>query len=290
MKTKLLGAALLVSAALLAPAWAGGGNHGGGGGGGHFAASGRGSARSGGGPSFQSMPMRSFGGNRMMSSGQRFSSVGRSRSMEFRPHYVNSNANGSLRTRQFSRGNINEGNRNARFANAGNRGGQIRNGNNLRPGWQNHVVAQHSGNWHRDWDRRTDHWWNGHRCHFFNGAWFIFDFGFDPWWPYWYYPSGSYAYGYTYDYDQSYYEQGAYDQGAYYGNNGYEDQSSDSVVVAAQQRLARDGYYRGQIDGVFGPETRAAIAQFQSNHGLRVTGALTTDTLQALGLRQVASY
>ena len=55
--------------------------------------------------------------------------------------------------------------------------------------------------------------------------------------------------------------RGAYDQGAYYGNNGYEDQSSDSVVVAAQQRLARDGYYRGQIDGVFGPEGDTAAVE-----------------------------
>ena len=61
-------------------------------------------------------------------------------------------------------------------------------------------------------------------------------------------------------------------------------------MAAVQQRLAREGYYRGQIDCVFGPETRAAIAQFQSNHGLRVTGALTNETLAALGLRSVASY
>jgi len=26
------------------------------------------------------------------------------------------------------------------------------------------------------------------------------------------------------------------------------------------------------------------VARYQSNHGLRVTGALTTDTLEALGL------
>ena len=51
MKTKLLGVALFVSAALLASAQAGGGFHGGGGGGGggHFAG---GAARGGGGPSF----------------------------------------------------------------------------------------------------------------------------------------------------------------------------------------------------------------------------------------------
>jgi Putative peptidoglycan binding domain. len=61
-------------------------------------------------------------------------------------------------------------------------------------------------------------------------------------------------------------------------------------VAAAQERVAREGYYRGQIDGVFGSETRAAIAEYQSKHGLRVTGALTNETLAALGLRRVASY
>ena len=61
-------------------------------------------------------------------------------------------------------------------------------------------------------------------------------------------------------------------------------------MAAVQQVLAQQGYYRGQIDGEFGPETRAALAEYQSNHGLRVTGTLTPDTLQALGLPRVASY
>ena len=63
-----------------------------------------------------------------------------------------------------------------------------------------------------------------------------------------------------------------------------------SLVPRPLRGIAREGYYRGQIDGVFGSETRAAIAEYQSNHGLRVTGALTNETLAAMGLRQVASY
>lgn len=149
------------------------------------------------------------------------------------------------------------------------------------------MFAEHSANWHRDWDRSSDHWWHGHRCHFFNGSWVIFDFGFYPWWPYWY-PYGYYAYDY-YPYPDSYYG-GAYEGGEYYDQNGYADESANSTVSAAQERLAQQGYYRGEIDGVSGPETRRAIASYQSNHGLRVTGSLTTDTLQALGLRRVASY
>ncbi len=300
MKTKLIAVALLASAALITQTQAGNHNSGGGG---NFAGGGRGVARSGGGPSFRSMPasrfgggasfrpmpVRSFGGNRMIYSSPRFASVSpRSRgSMEFRP-------------RQFGQGNNNRVDRAQRYANGGNqslgnvrseRNGQFRNGNaTLRSDWRNHVFAQHSANWHHDWDRNSDHWWHGHRCHFFNGAWFIFDVGFDPWWPWWYYPYDYYGYGYPYP--SSYgYDPGYYDSGAYYEeDNGYADQSADSAVAAVQQRLAREGYYRGQIDGVFGSETRAAIAEYQSNHGLRVTGALTNETLAAMGLRQVASY
>ena len=319
MKTKLLGVALFVSAALLASAQArGGGGFGGGGfggGGGHFAGGGgRGGGFGGGasfhgmpgGGSFHSMPMRSFSGNRMMYSGQRFSSA---RSMEFRSRPMNTNVGGgSLARSQFARGNMNRGNN--RFANGGSQslgnvarqrtgGSQIRNGNNLPANWHNHVFAQHSANWHRDWNRNADHWWHGHRCHFFNGSWVIFDTGFWPWWgwPYWdpyYYYGYGYGYGYGYNdypygYDPSYYDGSGYGE-QYYGDNGYADQSGNSTIASVQQRLANDGFYRGQIDGVFGQETRAALAEFQSNHGLRVTGTLTNDTLAALGLRRVASY
>lgn len=315
MKTKLIAVALLASAALITQTQAG--NHNGGGGGNFAGGGGRAAVRGGGpsfgampgrfggGPSFRSMPMRSFsGGNRMIYSGQRFSSVGprTPTSMEFRPRNVNSNSNMSIRARQFAQGNMNRGIDNARLANrsnpaitnpgrAGNRAAQVRNGNaNLRSDWRSHVFAQRSANW-RNWDRSRDHWWNGHRCHFFNGAWFIFDVGFDPWWPYWYYPYDYYGYGYPYPYSYGYdNDPGYYGSGVYDDQNSYVDQTGNSTIAAVQERLAREGYYRGQIDGVFGSETRAAIAEFQSNHGLRVSGAVTNETLAALGLRQVASY
>src|SRR5437016_11724367 len=293
MKAKLLVVALLASAAVIAPVQ-GGGYHGGGGGGGRgggggFAAAGPGPARSGGGPSFRSMSAGSFGGSRMIYSGQRFSSPGlrASRSMEFRPQSVHSNAGRSIGSGQFTRGNINRSDRAPRFSNVRTGAGQVRSGNNLPTNWRNHVVAQHSANWRHDWNRSRDHVWRGHHCRFINGSWVIFDFGFYPWWPYGY-PYDYYAddyYGYPYGYDPGYYDSGAYQNEEYYGQNGYGDEYSDSTVAAAQQRLAREGYYRGRIDGVNGPETRRAVARYQSNHGLRVTGALTTDTLEALGLR-----
>jgi hypothetical protein len=314
MKTKLIAVALLASAALITPAFAGGQHGGGGGGGGNFGGGGRAAARSGGGPSFgsmpagrfgggpgfRSMPMQSFGRGRMIYSGQRFSSLGmRSpRSMEFRPQSIRSNAVGSIGSNQVARGNINRVNRSNQFA--GNRSttnlrrdgtgaGQVRNGNaNLRSDWRNHVFAQHSANWHRDWDRHHDHFFDGHRLVFFDGFWWGFDLGFDPWWPYWYYPYDYYGYDYypyQYGYDPGYYDSGGYQGDEYYAQSGYGNADADSTIAAAQQQLAREGYYRGQIDGILGPGTRAAIAQYQSNHGLHVTGALSSDTLQALGLR-----
>ena len=39
-----------------------------------------------------------------------------------------------------------------------------------------------------------------------------------------------------------------------------------------QAALAQRGYYRGPIDGVWGPETRNAIRSFQAHRGLPVTG------------------
>jgi Putative peptidoglycan binding domain len=295
MKTKFYWVALIASAALIAQAQAGGHYSGGGG---NFAAPGPAPARSGGGPSFHSMPARSFGGGRMIYSGQRFSSAGfRSpATMEFRPHYVRSNADRSIGSSVS--GNVNRDNRSTQFSNAGNRAitnsrrdvtgaGRVRTGNTLPRNWRNHVVAEHSANWQRNWDRNRDHIWRGHHCRFINGSWVIFDFGFYPWWPYWY-PYGYYAddyYPYSYAYDPAYYDSRAYQSEEYYGQNGYGDEYANSTVAAAQQRLTREGYYRGEVDGVAGPETRRAIARFQSSHGLRVTGDLTTDTLQDLGLR-----
>src|SRR5207244_5486021 len=81
----------------------------------------------------------------------------------------------------------------ARLSNAGTRAATgarlqrnraVERGSNLPTAWRNHVVAQHSANWHRDWNRRSDHWWHGHQCHFFNDSWIIFDLGFYPWGPY----------------------------------------------------------------------------------------------------------
>ena len=134
------------------------------------------------------------------------------------------------------------------------------------------MFAQRSGNWHRDWDRHSDHWWNGHRCCFINGSWVIFNVGFYPWWPW--------------DYPDDYY----YSNGIPYNGYSDESQSNYSTVVAAQERLARQGYYHGETDGVLSPEMQKAVKRYQSTNGLRPTGYLDTQTLAVMGLRKSASY
>ena len=57
-----------------------------------------------------------------------------------------------------------------------------------------------------------------------------------------------------------------------------------SVVVAAQARLQRLGYYRGTVDGAFGPLTAEAIRGFQADNGLPLTGNLDVRTQRSLGL------
>lgn len=56
------------------------------------------------------------------------------------------------------------------------------------------------------------------------------------------------------------------------------------VLVGAQMRLARRGYYRSAIDGIYGPAMESALSSFQMRAGLEPTGVLDIETLNALGL------
>src|SRR2546430_1450201 len=312
--------------------------------------------RPGGVSSFHRAPARTYG-SRPVYSGQRYSSFGMrsSPSSAYRRPYISPSRGSFTRSGPYTVATIPQGNRIAPFANRRspavtsgwnqrNTGMQFRNGNNLRNAnnlrngnnvrnannhlrgdWQKHVFGQRSGDWHRDWDRHSDHWWNGHRCCFINGSWVIFSSGFDPWWPYaWYppdylangspysgynYPYSGYDDPYSYDYQpgysdsgdyqgQTYYDQNSYpDQSqAYYDasvyqtevdsdQNGYQDYSNYRTVAAAQERLAREGYYRGETDGALNPEMQKALRRYPKTNGLQPTGYLDGDTLALMGLR-----
>jgi len=56
------------------------------------------------------------------------------------------------------------------------------------------------------------------------------------------------------------------------------------VVGNVQAALQEQGYYDGEVDGILGPLTRAAIARYQQDHGLYTTSAVDEPTLESLGL------
>jgi hypothetical protein len=292
MKTKFYWVALLASATLIAQANGGGRNGGGGGGFVARAAPARAAA-----PSFNSGASRSFGGGRMIYSGQRFAptTLRSPSSPAIRRYYIHPNVG----TRQVARGNANQGDRFAPFSNGesraitnvrpqGNGSSQVRSGNNLPSNWRDHVVARHSGDWHRDWDRHHAHSDHGHVFVFIDGFWWGIDPGFYPYYAYDGYPYDYSTYpSYSYPYD--YYEYSPYNYDDEQGYAPSDQDANNATVSAVQSQLAKLGYYRGAIDGVVGDETQAALARYQEDHDLSVTGTLTAATLQSLGLRQTAS-
>lgn len=287
------GLAVLASFTLMQSAEARGGGGGGhfGGGGAHFSGGGHysgGAHYSGGGARYSGA--RSFYG------GGRYYGAPRVSSMPNNRNYVSSRPRFSpttgLRnptylsgTRQFAGNSTAAYNSRISRSNA-NLGTGNRTLANRSQGFnQGRVIGRYNAStWHRNWSTGHDHNWNGHRCHFHNGYWFIYD----PF-PYWY--PWDYGYGY-YPYD-GYYDQGYYDQGAYPQEQVYtapadsknSDYAVDSQVSDVQSALAREGYYDGAIDGKLGPGTRNALRRYQRDRGLEVTGGITHGVTQALGLR-----
>jgi peptidoglycan hydrolase-like protein with peptidoglycan-binding domain len=59
---------------------------------------------------------------------------------------------------------------------------------------------------------------------------------------------------------------------------------SRDAVRNVQSRLRNLGFYRGQIDGMWGPGTQTAVERFQQGRGLQPTGQINPTTAQAMGL------
>jgi peptidoglycan hydrolase-like protein with peptidoglycan-binding domain len=60
--------------------------------------------------------------------------------------------------------------------------------------------------------------------------------------------------------------------------------AADAQTRNVQQQLSDLGFYYGEVDGVAGPETEAAIRRFQIRNGISVTGTLTPETAEKLGV------
>ena len=152
-----------------------------------------------------------------------------------------------------------------------------------------HEHANHSGrrSWrerHRDWHNRHEgdpnfaeahrrwhrqhqsrDWWRSRYSRFalFGGGYYYWNAGY--WYP---------AYGYD-----PYFTNYTYDAPIYAYNN----QDPGRIIASVQWKLQRLGYYRGELDGTYGPMTRRALLNFQRDNGLPVTGEIDADTLAALG-------
>ena len=117
--------------------------------------------------------------------------------------------------------------------------------------------------WH-EWHDRN--WWHTHcdtivfvstGCYFLDGSYWYPAWGYDPLQSY-------------YDYDGPIYTYG--------------DLLPDEVIANVQTALQDAGYYYGEITGSLGVDTRAALANFQRDYSLQITGAIDEGTVEALGL------
>ena len=57
-----------------------------------------------------------------------------------------------------------------------------------------------------------------------------------------------------------------------------------TMVIRVQAALMRRGFYDGDIDGLLGPKTRAALQAFQQTEGIPQTGRMDIATLTRLGI------
>jgi len=110
-------------------------------------------------------------------------------------------------------------------------------------------------------------WWRSHHHHLtlISGGWYFWDGGY--WYPAWGYDQGA-AY---YPYDGPIY-------------SGPSARPLDQVVADVQAALQEQGYYKGEVDGLIGPLTRQALAEYQGANGLYATETIDQPTLNALGL------
>jgi hypothetical protein len=127
--------------------------------------------------------------------------------------------------------------------------------------WQGNQYAafrNYKSEWH------DQNWWHSHhnRIVFVFGAPYFWNAGY--WFPAWGYNPNAYY---------------AWDAPIYAANN----LPPDQVIANVQSALQQQGYYHGDVDGLIGPLTRAAIADYQRDHGLYVTSAIDQPTLQSLG-------
>jgi len=65
--------------------------------------------------------------------------------------------------------------------------------------------------------------------------------------------------------------------------------SHSNEVKEIQKKLKQWGYYSGNVDGIFGSETKRAVMAFQKKNGLYADGIAGPKTLAAMGINSSSS-
>ena len=76
--------------------------------------------------------------------------------------------------------------------------------------------------------------------------------------------------------------------GATQSQAGQQASQSQETVKQVQQQLSQSGQQL-EVDGIMGPQTQAALKEFQEKKGLQATGELNQETMAALGISEGAS-
>jgi hypothetical protein len=116
-------------------------------------------------------------------------------------------------------------------------------------------------------ERHERNWYHSRyqRVELIAGGYYYFNNGY--WYPAWGYDPGNEYY--------------AYDAPIYVGHRA---EPPDRVIADVQAELQQMGYYQGEVDGLTGPLTRAALAAYQADQGLQVTAVMDAPTLDSLNL------
>lgn len=167
--------------------------------------------------------------------------------------------------RQLARLNANVNRQNA-GANAA--GSALVNAGDPRRSLASNQFAYRSGNFQPGWDPGRSYYWHGRHWQCFNGIWAVVGIGL---------PYDWYGYPYPFCYDGIVYYDGDVCQPGGIA-------VSSTMVADVQSTLANDGYNPGPADGIDGPRTQNAIAQYQSDNGLPPNGMITEPLLESMGL------
>jgi hypothetical protein len=116
-------------------------------------------------------------------------------------------------------------------------------------------------------ERHDRVWYSSHynRVELIGGGYYYWNNGY--WYPAW-----------GYDPSAEYY---AYDAPIYVGHRA---EPPDRVIADVQAELQQMGYYQGEVDGLLGPLTRQALADYQADQGLVATAVIDEPTLESLGM------